>query len=382
MARRVGNAIGRAAVLLFLVCVLEEAAGMVSMRGYIRVQDLLRGRYVRVKFDAKDTLQDVTQKAAIRLGLSPQAKVELQRADGLTATEADIEDSTQRKGCHRIFSLISRAQSPPSSSTDSRSRGEGTRRAVHSFTLETISDARPFIQLVHGFLNPAECDTIIRACQARLAKSLTVSGPLPGRHSKDRTSKTCYLEKSENAAVRHAEERVASLLRLPLSHVEQIQLTQYPPRASYPPHHDWFPPGHAETNHGYINTQNGQNVPNQRLATMFVYLSVPPPVHRDCAGGTVFPKCQDLEVLPLERGTAVLFLNLDSGGQEDMSSLHAGAMNRCKNGTYIKYGLNIWVRRFPEPSFGDTDRKYLTGRSSSCRCQPSADIRCSGGAKF
>jgi prolyl 4-hydroxylase len=123
-------------------------------------------------------------------------------------------------------------------------------------------------------------------------------------------------------------------------------MDRYTEKQKFREHFDWFDPLKPESSGPAGN----------RATSFFVYLLA------DCDGGTtMFPevwrpeglewctdlKCHDengqdvqwVEVLP-KVGTAIFWHNLDTLGEVDMKTLHAGSP--VINGT--KIGLNIWTR--------------------------------------
>lgn len=245
--------------------------------------------------------------------------------------------------------------------------------------LTTLSERAPFVQLIDNFISPEECQHLVALGTGRFARSTTVDRQTGGnvRHP-TRTSSTCALRHSEDDVVARIERRAAVVARLPVANVEPLQLTRYGANQQYGTHYDWFDPDApgfaATTDHGYRDAQ-GAPVPNQRAVTLFVYLTEPSETHIECAGGTAFPSCS-FEVVP-KAGSAVLFHNYDELGNEDRKADHGGLPNRCADGSYVKMGLNIWIRRFPWPHGGPSPEAatYLTQRDGVCRMPADADPR-------
>jgi hypothetical protein len=105
------------------------------------------------------------------------------------------------------------------------------------------------------------------------------------------------------------EQRIATLLRWPVSHGEGIQVLRYRPGAEYLPHFDYFDPVHPGSMP--VLARGGQ-----RVGTLVMYLSAPVR-----GGATTFPAV-GLEVAPVP-GSAVFF----SYDRPDASTgtLHGGA---------------------------------------------------------
>jgi hypothetical protein len=251
----------------------------------------------------------------------------------------------------------------------------------HVMTLQTIRDRKPLIQLVHHFVSDEEIAELLALGESRFEDSTTLDRE-SGKNEKhpDRTSNTCFLGRSETDTVRRIQDRAATLARLPSANIEPLQLTRYRTNQEYKPHFDYFEPGtqafRSDTDHGYLDSQ-GNPVPNQRVITLFVYLTEPAPAQRSCAGGTVFPEC-NYEVMPT-KGAAALFHNFDDVGEVDPTALHGGVVNRCRAEDYVKVGMNIWIRKLPWPGNDNSvePKTYIqeSPPCESCKSVHSA-IRC------
>ena len=237
--------------------------------------------------------------------------------------------------------------------------------------LETLRERKPYIQLVHNFLSDREIEQLIRLGEDRFEGSTTLDRET-GTHIKhpDRSSSTCFLDKEQHPVIAAIQDRAAALVHLPPSSCEPLQLTRYKSNQEYKPHFDYFEPGtnaFKDTDQGYLD-HGGKPVPNQRVVTLFVYLTEPPQRGKTCAGGTVFPEC-GYEVVPT-KGLAVLFHNVDEIGIEDPTALHGGVINRCDSELYTKIGLNIWFRRLPWPDHSEIEpARYLSHTPACAPCK-------------
>lgn len=174
--------------------------------------------------------------------------------------------------------------------------------------LQTVQ--HPRVVVFGNLLGADECEGLIAAARARLARSLTVETRTGGEAlNVDRTSDGMFFERGENELVQRVEARIARLLNWPLDHGEGLQILRYAPGAQYRPHYDYFDPGEPGT--PSILRRGGQ-----RLATLVMYLQEP-----DAGGATTFPDI-GLQVAPV-RGTGVFFSydRPDPGTR----SLHGGA---------------------------------------------------------
>jgi len=158
--------------------------------------------------------------------------------------------------------------------------------------LQTVR--HPRVVVFGNLLDADECESLIIAARARLARSLTVETKTGGETlNVDRTSEGMFFERGENEIVRRIEARLARLLNWPLEFGEGLQILRYGPGAQYRPHYDYFDPGEPGT--PTILRRGGQ-----RVATLVMYLQEPAQ-----GGATTFPDI-GLEVAPV-RGTGVFF---------------------------------------------------------------------------
>ncbi len=158
--------------------------------------------------------------------------------------------------------------------------------------LQTVR--HPNVVVFGNLLGADECEALIAAARARLARSLTVETKTGGEAlNVDRTSDGMFFERGENEVVTALEARIARLLHWPVEFGEGLQILRYQPGAQYRPHYDYFDPREPGT--PTILRRGGQ-----RLATLVMYLHEP-----EQGGGTTFPDI-GLEVAPV-RGNAVFF---------------------------------------------------------------------------
>ncbi|MDH0863882.1 2OG-Fe(II) oxygenase [Mitsuaria sp. GD03876] len=169
---------------------------------------------------------------------------------------------------------------------------------------------RPRVIVFGNLLSEAECDAIVAAASARLARSETVAAKREGSEvNSARTSEGMFFERGENEVVARVERRIASLVNWPVRNGEGLQVLRYRAGAEYQPHYDYFDPRHASSK--AILERGGQ-----RVATLVMYLNTP-----ERGGATVFPDIK-LDVMA-QKGNAVFF----SYDRPDPSTLtlHGGA---------------------------------------------------------
>jgi len=173
-----------------------------------------------------------------------------------------------------------------------------------------MSLGHPRVVLLGGLLSEEECDAMVAAAKARLARSETVAAnPVGSEVNAARTSDGMFFERGESELIQRVEARLARLMNWPVDHGEGLQVLRYRPGAEYLPHYDYFDP--AMPGSDAILERGGQ-----RVATLVMYLNTP-----TAGGATIFPDVK-LDVLPL-KGNAVFF----SYERPDPSTLtlHGGA---------------------------------------------------------
>jgi prolyl 4-hydroxylase len=188
-----------------------------------------------------------------------------------------------------------------------------------------ISVEAPMLRVLDGMLTEQECAELIELARPRLQRALTVDSD--GRHQVDyrRTSEGMFFTLNELPLIGRIEQRLATLLGVPVNHGEGLQILHYLPGQEYEPHYDWFDPEQA--GYGTITSVGGQ-----RIASVVMYLNTP-----EQGGGTAFPEIG--LTVTARRGSAVYFAY--EGG--DLNSLHAGLPVRRGE----KWIATKWLRERP-----------------------------------
>lgn len=267
-----------------------------------------------------------------------------------------------RIGFHRTVDLYSIMPpgSPNYSTASSSTSANNNTQKKKTVTLETLS-LRPLVVSVQGFLSTDECQYIRDAA----APAMQYSGVVlmdhdQGRESSEfRTSQTAFLKTHTRNTHTNPDDvepdeilldmdyRTASLVRIPRSHQETVQVLRYGPTERYTSHHDFFDPQLYQNDASTLRLiQNGRR---NRMVTVFWYLS-------DVAlgGETIFPRaggrrersfddCETgLKVQP-ETGKVIIFYSMMFDGTTDPSSLHGA----CPVKEGIKWAANKWVWNEP-----------------------------------
>jgi prolyl 4-hydroxylase len=210
------------------------------------------------------------------------------------------------------------------------------------------------VHLLQNFLSADECKEIIKIGSSKLVPSTVFQKDKIVRGN-ERISQTAFLTASgipSSIPVLYGVQlRVASLCWFPLSHLENINMTQYNKNQYYKPHHDFIDPAKQEKE----NTVQA----SQRVFTFLIYLNS---VSKENGGQTYFPRL-NLSVKP-KRGSCLVWPNTSFDGKSLYEqTLHEG--QELTGGE--KWALNVWVR----------DKPYSGGASSltPSRTLPSPNIK-------
>lgn len=186
----------------------------------------------------------------------------------------------------------------------------------------------PKVIVIPHFFSEAECDHLVQMVDQCWMPSLVRDGSSPSgqeksieksedtnlnRVSHTRTSWSCMLRAVQTSVVERLEHRCASIAGLPVEQMERMNMVRYAPGEFFNEHHDG----------------------KFRPKTIFVYLNDLADEDDEC-GDTFFPVL-GLSFKP-RKGTAVMWLNTETGETEDSRMVHAG---RCPN-KGVKYGVNCF----------------------------------------
>ena len=178
-------------------------------------------------------------------------------------------------------------------------------------------------QMVHGILEPHECDYIIGKAESSFARSTVVGIDGP---DESRTSETAWVSKDDPIA-RKILERACELTGKSYENTEDLQVVRYKPGTYYRAHHDAC----CEDSEACSLFENKGG---QRVGTLLVYLN-----DDFTDGETHFPDFGDLK-MKAPPGSAIFFKPLGSEDKCHPKALHAGLP--ISSGT--KYVCNAWVR--------------------------------------
>jgi len=187
----------------------------------------------------------------------------------------------------------------------------------------------PSIQRLPGFFSLVECD-YVAGLAAPLLGPARIFDPATGQAKQDpyRRSLVANLAPMKQDLVLVAlEQRISRACEIPLDHGEMLAVLAYGPGHEYKPHRDYIiDDGGA----GTADLARG----GQRIATFLTALN------DDFEGGeTAFPQAG--LTVKLHKGDGLLFRNVDSEGQIDPATLHAGLP--VKSGS--KWLASKWMRQ-------------------------------------
>jgi prolyl 4-hydroxylase len=185
--------------------------------------------------------------------------------------------------------------------------------------------ARPHVAAAERFATAAECAYLVKAVEAALTPSMVVH-PQTGRlipHPVRTSDAAMFGVYAEDLVVNAINRRIAAFSATSIVQGEPLQLLRYRPGGEYRAHMDALP---AE--------------PNQRIATVLVYLS-----DGYQGGETQFPRTG--LSFKGRAGDALLFRNVTDSGEPDPMAIHAG----LPVGRGVKIIASRWIRaqRFTYP---------------------------------
>ena len=198
----------------------------------------------------------------------------------------------------------------------------------------------PRVMVFEGLASPAVCDWIIAHARPRLrpAEVYSNAGNAGGTAvSQVRTNSAVELTLHDGDLMSQAvRERLAAAAGLAVRNMEAPQVLHYAVGQKFVHHVDFFDTAIASE---AVEMAEG----GQRVATALLYLN-----DEGLEGGeTDFPRLGFK--YRGRKGDALVFFNVDAGGQPDRRTLHAGLPPTQGE----KWLLSQWFRDRPSPGFGD-----------------------------
>lgn len=192
-----------------------------------------------------------------------------------------------------------------------------------------ISPIFPLLS-IQNVLSSEDCQKIIAYGKSKLGPSTTIKNKSQTIDPM-RTSFTAQLTESGKFSPLPELKRLQLLLTAwsyyPVTHMESINLTYYPPGTFFKPHYDFF---------YFEPTFKGPS--GERILTFFAYLNT---LDQNQKGQTCFPKL-DISVRPIQ-GNCLFWPNTSFDGQKIFhETFHEG--QEVLDGE--KWALNIWMRQY------------------------------------
>lgn len=189
---------------------------------------------------------------------------------------------------------------------------------THTITAEVLNE-EPLIMKFDQVLSDDECQALIDAASPRLQRSKLANKEV----SQIRTSSGMFFNENESPFIVEIEQRISSLMHVPIAHAEGLQLLHYEPGEQFKAHYDFFGPNHPSSL-------------NNRISTLIIYLN-----DVEEGGETTFPDL-GIVVKPV-KGSAVYFEYFYSNQAINERTLHSG--EPVIRGE--KWVATQWVRKQP-----------------------------------
>lgn len=164
----------------------------------------------------------------------------------------------------------------------------------------TVLHEEPLIMKFDHVLSDEECQVFIDSAALRLKKSKLANKEC----SQIRTSRGMFFEENESPLITLVENRISSLMHVPIAHAEGLQVLHYEPGQEFKEHYDFFGP-------------NSPSSHNNRISTLIIYLN-----DVEEGGETTLPKL-GITVKPV-KGTAIYFEYFYNNQELNELTLHSG----------------------------------------------------------
>jgi prolyl 4-hydroxylase len=180
-----------------------------------------------------------------------------------------------------------------------------------------VLNVAPLIMRLENVLSDEECRKLIASAAPRLKRSRLANKEV----SPIRTSSGMFFDEKENPFIDETEKRISSLMHVPVSHAEGLQVLNYQPGQEYKAHYDFFGPDHPSSK-------------NNRISTLVMYLN-----DVEEGGETTFPYL-GISVKPA-KGSAVYFEYFYNNPKLNELTLHSS--EPVIRGE--KWVATLWMRR-------------------------------------
>ncbi|GBG07354.1 proline hydroxylase [Paenibacillus sp. MY03] len=164
----------------------------------------------------------------------------------------------------------------------------------------TVLNEEPLLMKFDRVLSDEECQALIDSAASRLEKSKLANKEV----SQIRTSSGMFFDENESPLITIIENRISSLMHVPIVHAEGLQVLKYEPGQEFKEHYDFF-------------GSNNPSSDNNRMSTLIIYLN-----DVEEGGETTFPSLE-ITVKPV-KGSAVYFEYFYSNQALNELTLHSG----------------------------------------------------------
>ncbi len=182
-----------------------------------------------------------------------------------------------------------------------------------------VLNEEPLVMKFDQVLSDDECQALIESASSRLTRSKLANKEV----SQIRTSSSMFFDANESPFIVAIENRIASLMHVPRSHSEGLQILHYEPGQEFKPHHDYFGPHHPSSR-------------NNRISTLIMYLN-----DVEEGGETTFPRL-GIAVKPT-KGSALYFEYFYDDPRINELTLHSGEPVILG----VKWVATQWMHRQP-----------------------------------
>jgi len=158
----------------------------------------------------------------------------------------------------------------------------------------------PLVVLLNNVLSDEECDELINHAKLRMKRSKI---GLSHEENEMRTSSGMFFEESETELIKRIENRIETIMNIPIEHAEPLQVLHYEPGQQYKPHFDYF------SNH---------RTKNNRISTLILYLN-----DVEEGGETIFPALN--YSVAAKKGTGLYFEYFYQDEAINELTIHAGS---------------------------------------------------------
>jgi prolyl 4-hydroxylase len=225
------------------------------------------------------------------------------------------------------------------------------RAAVNATALQKPPERRvvldvPRVRAFERFATPGECDWLIAKGRSGLRPARVYensSAAMQAHEGRTNTEADFELEMSD-IVLSLIHDRIAHATAVPVEHFEVAKLLHYDPGQTFTRHSDFLKPG--------AGMDAEIEARGQRVATFLLYLN------DDYDGGETEFADAGFK-FKARKGDGLLFLNVDTDGDPDPMSMHAGLPTTRGE----KWVLSLWLR-------GKTVNAFQTPRIATTQLPP------------